>query len=228
LPLYAEKLYYNELKPQSIFKLARSGIHSRFALFAQLEEEKQLQLVQSPEAFSVESNPGKQYDLPKYANKQDLKCFAVTKDQVALYPVLVSYFTKKSLIPFCDEMFKAKLLDLGNAYKISKHGNAIIQTRQYRAPEVILRCQYNERVDEFSAACVIFEMLTGCFLFQTRQNSSEAKRDKDHLEQIIKICGSKGLDKLLQNADPQTLQDIQKFGKLQVCEQTPISAILIN
>ena len=36
-----------------------------------------------------------------------------------------------------------------------------IQTRQYRCPETILHTPYSYSADIWSAACVIFEMLTG-------------------------------------------------------------------
>jgi serine/threonine-protein kinase SRPK3 len=69
-----------------------------------------------------------------------------------------------------------------------------VQTRQYRAPEVILQCDYTEKIDVFSAACVCFELLTGDFLFQTNGKKSEIERDREHLLKIFKITGKKGMD----------------------------------
>lgn len=39
----------------------------------------------------------------------------MTRDLKVAYPVMISYFRKDSLIPFCEEMFKARIIDLGNA-----------------------------------------------------------------------------------------------------------------
>ncbi len=38
-------------------------------------------------------------------------------------------------------------------------------TRWYRAPEVLLRCQYGAPVDIWSAGCIFAELLTGKVLF---------------------------------------------------------------
>ncbi|CAL6080272.1 Kinase [Hexamita inflata] len=224
--LYVEKLYFDDQKPQSIHKLASSGLHSRFSLMKMLQDQNSNDV--SPQmlfSFNAQQDNNQILILPKYPNKHDQKCFALSQNGQALYPTLVSYFSKKSLIPFCEEMFKCKLLDLGNAYSIAKHSNYTIQTRQYRAPEVILGCQYNEKVDIFSAACVIFEMLVGNYLFQTKSHQTEIERDHEHLEQIVKIVGEHGLQKILQNADQAKLQ---KIGKIKIHEQTPISSILVN
>jgi len=51
----------------------------------------------------------------EYKEERDIKCFGLTKNGTAIYPVLVGYFSKKSLIPFTAEMFKCRLIDLGNA-----------------------------------------------------------------------------------------------------------------
>ena len=54
-----------------------------------------------------------------------------------------------------------KVGDLGNVYRWDKHKGSDIQTRQYRAPEVILRTEYEKNVDVFSVGCMMFELLTG-------------------------------------------------------------------
>lgn len=43
-----------------------------------------------------------------------------------------------------------------------------IQTRQYRAPEILIGAKWNERVDNWSMACLTFELLTGDYLFDPR------------------------------------------------------------
>jgi hypothetical protein len=86
--------------------------------------------------------------------------------------------------PKLPENFHVKLVDLGNACWTHHHFQPEIQTRQYRSPEVILGINYSETVDIWSFACMIFEMLTGDFLFEPRKGANYSKSD-DHLAQMI-------------------------------------------
>jgi len=46
----------------------------------------------------------------------------------------------------------------------------VINTRQYRAPEVILSCGWNERSDLWSIGCILMEIYTGDLLFRTHES----------------------------------------------------------
>jgi serine/threonine protein kinase len=54
-----------------------------------------------------------------------------------------------------------KIVDLGNACWTHKHFSDDIQTRQYRAPEVIITSPYDTSADIWSLGCMVFELLTG-------------------------------------------------------------------
>ncbi len=41
-----------------------------------------------------------------------------------------------------------------------------VQTRSYRAPEVILGCPYDEKIDIWSIGCIIAELYTGRMMFE--------------------------------------------------------------
>lgn len=90
-----------------------------------------------------------------------------------------------------DAMFArglVKIADLGNACWTDKHFAEDIQTRQYRSPEVILGAKYNWSVDIWSAACLIFELLTGDYLFDPH-SGLDYDRDEDHLALMIELLG---------------------------------------
>ena len=53
-----------------------------------------------------------------------------------------NYFTRRG--PEVDSSIKVKICDIGNACWFNHHFSTIIQTRQYRSPEVILGINYNE------------------------------------------------------------------------------------
>lgn len=87
-----------------------------------------------------------------------------------------------------DPNLQIKIADLGNACWVNHHFSTEIQTRQYRSPEVILGIDYNHTADIWSFACMLFELLTGDFLFDPRSND-EFGKDEDHLAQMIETLG---------------------------------------
>ena len=87
-----------------------------------------------------------------------------------------------------DELISVKIADLGNACWTDHHFTDEIQTRQYRAPEVLLGYHWGCSSDLWSFAALIFELLTGDYLFDPRDGKSYSK-DDDHIAQIIELLG---------------------------------------
>lgn len=56
---------------------------------------------------------------------------------------------------------EVKLIDFGSSCFSTDHPTTYIQSRSYRAPEVILGLDYDGRIDVWSLGCVIAEQLTG-------------------------------------------------------------------
>ncbi|KAK6499172.1 serine/threonine protein kinase, CMGC group [Arthrobotrys musiformis] len=92
-------------------------------------------------------------------------------------------------MPFPDDMIKVKIADLGNACWTNHHFTNDIQTRQYRSPEVILGAKWGASTDTWSIACMVFELITGDYLFHPQQGTKYSKND-DHIAQIIELCGN--------------------------------------
>lgn len=89
---------------------------------------------------------------------------------------------------FDMNLFRIKLADFGNANWVKKHFTDNIQTRQYRCPEIILGNRWGPTVDMWSVACIVYELLTGEFLFKPRFGETFSKED-DHLAQITELLG---------------------------------------
>ncbi|KAJ1926163.1 serine/threonine protein kinase, CMGC [Tieghemiomyces parasiticus] len=87
-----------------------------------------------------------------------------------------------------DSFIQVKIADLGNACWVHKHFTEDIQTRQYRSPEVILGAKWGPTADVWSLACMVFELITGEFLFQPRSGKKYDK-DDDHLALMIETLG---------------------------------------
>ncbi|CAO3644345.1 unnamed protein product [Cunninghamella blakesleeana] len=79
-----------------------------------------------------------------------------------------------------------KIIDLGNACAIDGKYSHVIQTRQYRSPEVIVGLPWNDRADIWSLGCLVFELITGDYLFDPRSDSKYGK-DDDHLIKIVEL-----------------------------------------
>lgn len=97
--------------------------------------------------------------------------------------------------PKVDENVRVKIVDLGNGCWTHHHFTSEIQTRQYRSPEVIIGVNYSPTADLWSFACMIFELITGDFLFEPRKGQYYDK-DDDHLAQVLfrKLAVDDGVD----------------------------------
>ncbi|XP_070601290.1 SRSF protein kinase 1 [Erythrolamprus reginae] len=86
------------------------------------------------------------------------------------------------------DKLKVKIADLGNACWVHKHFTEDIQTRQYRALEVLIGAGYSAPADVWSTACMAFELATGDYLFEPH-SGEDYSRDEDHIALIIELLG---------------------------------------
>ena len=59
-----------------------------------------------------------------------------------------------------------KLIDFGSSCYLTDRQSSYIQSRSYRAPEVVLGLPYDGKIDVWSLGCVVAEMYTGQVTFQ--------------------------------------------------------------
>ncbi|KAF7813481.1 Dual specificity tyrosine-phosphorylation-regulated kinase 4 isoform A [Senna tora] len=77
---------------------------------------------------------------------------------------------------------EVKVIDLGSSCYETDHLCSYVQSRSYRAPEVILGLSYDKKIDVWSLGCILAELCTGNVLFQ---NDSPATL----LARVIGIIG---------------------------------------
>ena len=106
----------------------------------------------------------------------------------------VSTIDEKYLHP---KNIQIRLSDFGSACYL-ENKNIRIQTRYYRAPEIILEYDVNEKSDIWSVGCLIYELLTGEILFNP-DKKRRFNRDRHHLYDIQSILG-KLPEALIQNS----------------------------
>ncbi|XP_022726189.1 uncharacterized protein LOC111282387 [Durio zibethinus] len=89
---------------------------------------------------------------------------------------------------------EVKVIDLGSSCFETDHLCSYVQSRSYRAPEVILRLPYDKKIDIWSLGCILAELCTGNVLFQ---NDSPATL----LARVIGIIGPIEQDMLAKGRD---------------------------
>jgi len=77
---------------------------------------------------------------------------------------------------------RIQIIDFGSALYADRHHTHLVQTRHYRAPEVILGIPWHKPIDIWSVGCIIIELLTGRMVFNTHDSI-------DHLNQIQRLIG---------------------------------------
>uniref|UniRef100_A0AC34RNP4 Protein kinase domain-containing protein n=1 Tax=Panagrolaimus sp. JU765 TaxID=591449 RepID=A0AC34RNP4_9BILA len=85
---------------------------------------------------------------------------------------------------------RVKIVDFGNACRTDHHFTEEIQTREYRCPEAILGSEYDTSSDIWSTGCLIFELVTGEYLFYPMASSYDGfDIDDDHMAKMIEFLG---------------------------------------
>lgn len=75
-----------------------------------------------------------------------------------------------------------RVIDMGSATFDHEHHSAVVSTRHYRAPEVVLELGWNQSCDVWSIGTIIFEFYMGITMFQTHDNL-------EHLAMMERILG---------------------------------------
>jgi len=126
-------------------------------------------------------------DEPRYFTRQRL-CYIARQCLVALSFVhklglVHSDIKPENILLASYSKAKVKVIDFGSSCYLSDRQSSYIQSRSYRAPEVVLGLPYDGKIDVWSLGCVIAEMYTGQVTFQNDSVTSMLSR-------IEAICGT--------------------------------------
>merc|ERR1719334_2983430 len=77
---------------------------------------------------------------------------------------------------------RLKVIDFGSALFESRWHNHLVQTRHYRAPEVVLGMRWSFPIDVWSIGCIMLEFIYGRMVFNTHDAI-------DHLNQMTTMIG---------------------------------------
>ncbi|XP_078171755.1 uncharacterized protein LOC144565792 isoform X2 [Carex rostrata] len=89
---------------------------------------------------------------------------------------------------------EVKVIDLGSSCFETDHLCSYVQSRSYRAPEVILGLSYDKKIDIWSLGCILSELCTGNVLFQNDSPATLLARVIGIIGQIDQGMLAKGRD----------------------------------
>ncbi|KAL3835290.1 hypothetical protein ACJIZ3_010026 [Penstemon smallii] len=89
---------------------------------------------------------------------------------------------------------EVKVIDLGSSCFETDHLCSYVQSRSYRAPEVILGLPYDKKIDIWSLGCILAELCTGNVLFQNDSPATLLARVIGIIGQIEQEMLAKGRD----------------------------------
>jgi len=131
--------------------------------------------------FITDNNEKEYFTLPRlsYITRQTL----VALDFIHQIGLVHSDVKPENILLSSYSRAKVKLIDFGSSCYLTDRQSSYIQSRSYRAPEVVLGLPYDGRIDIWSLGCVVAEMFTGEVTFQ---NDSVVSM----LSRIEGICGT--------------------------------------
>merc|ERR1712048_881404 len=112
---------------------------------------------------------------------------------------------------------RIKVIDFGSALFEARWHNHLVQTRHYRAPEVVLGMKWSFPIDIWSIGCIMLEFIYGRMVFNTHDSV-------DHLNQMKTMIGP--MPDNIKKAIPEEVMKAyyHKNGKLRL-EKAKISAV---
>ena len=152
------------------------------------------------------------------------------KTRIEILKKLYKELIKKG--PILDNDIKIKIGYFNDIIKKNKKNkNIYLNTKQkekYLSPEIILGYDYNETIDIWALACIIFELATGDSLFETKRDSN-FNLNENHIIKFIEILGNIPKKLIMRMKNPKIFYDIfNKITKTKNINKTNIKDILIN
>ena len=87
---------------------------------------------------------------------------------------------------------EVKVIDLGSSCYVTDHLSSYVQSRSYRAPEVILGAPYNTKVDVWSLGCILAELYTGEVLFHNDSPRRSSRSARGCSVRLTRRCSAGG------------------------------------
>ena len=134
--------------------------------------------------------------------------------------------------PKIDFDIKLKIAEFNHIIKLNKKNKNIFisskQKEQYLSPEIIFGLDYDETIDIWALACIIFELATGDSLFKVKRDANFSLNE-NHILKFIEVLGYIPKQIIMKMKNPKIYFDmLEKFNKFKTIKKTSIKNILIE
>ena len=134
--------------------------------------------------------------------------------------------------PKIDFDIKLKIAEFNHIIKLNKKNKNIFisskQKEQYLSPEIIFGLDYDETIDIWALACIIFELATGDSLFKVKRDANFSLNE-NHILKFIEILGYIPKQIIMKMKNPKIYFDmLEKFNKFKTIKKASIKNILIE
>jgi serine/threonine-protein kinase SRPK3 len=127
------------------------------------------------------------------------------------------------------ETIRVKIIDFGNCEEFDKKNQDEISVRSYRPPENFMNCYFNEKADIWTIGCLLFEFLTGEYLFEIDSDCDQNERDRRYLYEMFRILGKIPKELCLNCEFTKDLFDNKgRILKMREVDFTSISELLVD
>jgi len=213
--LHGNNLLHTDIKPENILVC---GKDKRLEILKKkLDKIKFKQMYESQiELYRQKFDMSKKTDKDKFRKGKKNILLKIVNELAKVLNVEEIYSDLNYLNYTEEELLQCtfKLADLGTVHSydqmIAERRFPCIQTRYYRAPEVILKLPYNHKVDFWSMAAMYYELVEGKTMFDPHHEGS-ISTDQVHLYQMIDWIGNPSKEKI--NISPLK-KFFDKEGKL--------------
>ena len=113
-----------------------------------------------------------------------------------------------------------KVIDFGSACQEGRKVFDYVQSRYYRAPEIVLEAGYDRSIDIWSMGCILYELLTGTALFP-------AESEEELFQMYVEVLGAPPVELLVRGK--RRNHYIDGNGKVRRCcvpKSRPLSVLL--
>ena len=173
--LHSLKLVHTDLKPENI--LLTSGDYDRPAVAAAAAA-----AAAASAAAAAAAGGGDATTTGAAAANEAAAASAAAASAAAAAAAAQAASTSSRAPARVPRSSAVRVIDFGSATFDDAHHSAVVSTRHYRAPEVILGLGWTYPADLWSAGCILVELATGDALFQTHENL-------EHLAMMESVLG---------------------------------------
>jgi serine/threonine-protein kinase SRPK3 len=167
----------------------------------------------------------------KYINSLDLNILLEEKKS---YQLVCEYINKRlDMINIDDQEYinqkyldniEICITDFGSIIPNKKFSTDEIQTRYYRAPEILLQLKHGFPCDIWAIGCMLFELITGLILFDPDKDDI---RDRDYCHILLIVNNIGKIPKYMIDSSPVKRLYFQKY-KLKFDEFEGVSNYIVS